>query len=131
MTARSEYPVHDHDHDDGHAHGSFRSYMNGFVLSVILTVIPFAVVMSGGFESRGTTIAVVVACALVQVLVHAVYFLHLTGSAEEGWTMMSTIFTIIVVAIMISGSLWVMFHLNQNMMPQMDHELQLQQPVGQ
>ena len=114
-----------HGHDDHHDHGSFKSYMTGFVLAVILTVIPFGIVMGGGFDSRALTIAVVVLCAAAQVLFHMIYFLHMNSSSEEGWTLLSTIFTVMIVVIMLAGSLWVMFHLNTNMMPQMNHELQV------
>ncbi len=110
-------------HDD-HDHGSHASYIKGFILSVILTAIPFALVMSGGLESRGLTAVLVIGFAIAQILVHMVYFLHMTSRQEEGWTLLSTIFTIIVLVILLSGSLWVMFHLNTNMMPQMDHQLQ-------
>lgn len=116
---------HAHSHDDhGQNHGSYSSYIKGFVLSVILTAIPFALVMSGGLESRGLTALLVMGFAAAQILVHMVYFLHMTGNQEQGWTLLSTIFTIIVVVILLAGSLWVMFHLNTNMMPQMDHQLQ-------
>ena len=57
------------------------------------------------------------AFAMVQIVVHMVYFLHLKPNAEGGWTMTALLFTIIVVVIMLSGSLWVMYHLNANMMP--------------
>ena len=114
---------HDAGHDNtNHDHGSYRSYLTGFVLAAILTAIPFAIVMSGGFENRVLTAIVIVGFAVVQVLVHMVYFLHMNSRSDEGWTMLSMIFTIIVVVIMISGSLWVMYNLNTNMMPQMDHE---------
>lgn len=111
-------------HDDGHDHGSHASYIKGFVLSVILTAIPFGLVMSGGLESRALTGVLVIGFAVTQILVHMIYFLHMNGRQEQGWTMLSTIFTIIVVVIVLAGSLWVMFHLNTNMMPQMDHQLQ-------
>lgn len=109
-------------HDDGHDHGSVRSYVTGFVLSVILTAIPFAVVMGGGFESRLLTAAVVVGLAVVQILVHMVFFLHMNTRSDEGWTMMALIFTVVILVIVLSGSLWVMYNMNTNMMPQMDHE---------
>ncbi len=112
-------PGHEHAHD----HGSYRSYITGFVLSVILTAIPFGIVMAGGFENRTATALVVMAFAVVQIVVHMIYFLHMNSKAEEGWTGMATMFTIVVVAIMLAGSLWVMYHLNTNMMPQMNHEL--------
>lgn len=114
---------HEPGHDNtGHDHGSYRSYLTGFVLAAILTIIPFAIVMSGGFESRVLTAATVIGFAVVQILVHMVYFLHMNTRSDEGWTMLSMMFTIIVVVIMIAGSIWVMYNLNTNMMPTMDHE---------
>lgn len=109
-------------HDDGHDHGTVKSYVTGFVLSVILTAIPFAVVMGGGFEDRLLTAGVVVLSAVAQVIVQMVYFLHMNTRSDEGWTFMALVFTLVVVVIMIAGSLWVMYHLNTNMMPQMNHE---------
>jgi cytochrome o ubiquinol oxidase operon protein cyoD len=53
----------------------------------------------------------------VQIVVHMIFFLHMNTKSEGGWTIMALIFTIIIVAIALSGSLWVMYHLNANMMP--------------
>jgi cytochrome o ubiquinol oxidase operon protein cyoD len=97
-------------------HAHMRDYAIGFILSVILTGIPFWLVMARPLET-GLTIAIVTLCAVVQVVVHMVYFLHMTPKAEDGWSMTSLLFTLIVVVIMLSGSLWVMYHLNTNMMP--------------
>jgi cytochrome o ubiquinol oxidase operon protein cyoD len=108
---------HDDDHDDGGFHATTRGYVIGFVLSVILTAIPFWIVMNKAIDSRGWTIVVILAFAAVQIVVHMVYFLHMTGKAEGGWSLMALIFTIILVVITLSGSLWVMFHLKSNMMP--------------
>jgi cytochrome o ubiquinol oxidase operon protein cyoD len=91
--------------------------MWGFVLSVILTAIPFWLVMTDLITHRSTGVLVLGALAAVQVIVHMVFFLHMNGKVEGGWTMLSTIFTIIVLAIAIAGTLWVMFHMNVNMMP--------------
>jgi cytochrome o ubiquinol oxidase operon protein cyoD len=107
---------------DAHDHGSVRTYATGFVLSVILTAIPFAIVMKGGFGDPVVTALVVLGFAVVQILVHMVYFLHMTAKSEAGWTLLSTIFTIMVVGIMLSGSIWVMYHMNANMMPKMPSE---------
>jgi len=109
----------DHGHGVEIPHGSMRDYVIGFVLSVILTAIPFYLVMERPF-SNGVTAAAIMAFAMVQILVHMVYFLHLKPKAEGGWTMTALLFTIIVVVIMLSGSLWVMYHLNANMMPMVD-----------
>lgn len=109
----------DHHHDDGIPHASMRDYVTGFILSVILTAIPFWLVMTGTL-SPGLTAAVIVAFAIVQVIVHMVYFLHMSPKAEGGWTLTTLVFTLIVVVIMLAGSLWVMHHLNTNMMPTHD-----------
>ena len=119
---------HDHDHDDhdddeGHDHGSFRSYMTGFVLAVILTVIPFWLVMGKVFSNSSTTALVILAFAVVQIVVHMVYFLHMNARSEGGWTMLALIFTVVLVVITLAGSLWVMFHLNHNMMPMSVHDM--------
>ncbi|PZU58387.1 MAG: cytochrome o ubiquinol oxidase subunit IV [Sphingobium sp.] len=105
-----------HHHGDAEGHGSLKDYLIGFGLSVILTAIPFWLVMSGAFDA-GTTAIVIVVFAVVQILVHMIYFLHMNGRSEGGWTMLALIFTIIVVAITMTGSMWVMYHLNTNMMP--------------
>ncbi|HZU62137.1 MAG TPA: cytochrome o ubiquinol oxidase subunit IV [Novosphingobium sp.] len=112
---------HAHGHDDhGHGagfHASLKDYVTGFVLSVILTAIPFWLVMSGAIADKGTAALVITGFAAVQVVVHMIYFLHMNAKVEQGWNLMALIFTLLLVAIVISGTLWVMFHLNANMMP--------------
>jgi cytochrome o ubiquinol oxidase subunit IV len=117
MNANTAEHTHDHDqHDDG-MHATLGGYMVGFGLSVLLTAIPFWLVMSGVINSKQVTAAVVMGFAVVQIVVHMIYFLHLSAKVEEGWTLLATVFTIVLVVITLSGSLWVMYHLNANMMP--------------
>jgi cytochrome o ubiquinol oxidase operon protein cyoD len=104
-------------HSEHPAHGSLSSYLLGFVLSVVLTAVPFWLVMSGELGSKQVTALVIMAFAMVQIVVHMVYFLHMSTASENGWTMMALIFTIVMVVIALSGSLWVMHHLTTNMMP--------------
>jgi cytochrome o ubiquinol oxidase subunit IV len=113
----------DHGHaapGGSHAHGTRRSYLIGFGLSVVLTAIPFWLVMTGVMESRQATAIAIMALAMVQIVVHMVYFLHMNSSSEDGWTMLALIFTLVLVVIALSGSLWVMYHLTGNMMPGQD-----------
>ncbi len=102
---------------DGHAHGSLRSYLTGFGLAVVLTAIPFWLVMTGVLESKQATALTIMGFAVVQIVVHMIYFLHMSTRSEGGWTMLALIFTLILVVIALTGSLWVMYHLNANMMP--------------
>jgi cytochrome o ubiquinol oxidase operon protein cyoD len=111
---------HDHDHHghgDGHDHGSVKSYIIGFILSVILTAIPFWLVMNRTIESSQATAFVILGFAAVQIVVHMIYFLHMNAKAEGGWNMLALIFTVVILVITLSGSLWVMYHMNKNMMP--------------
>lgn len=105
-----------HDAGAAHAHSSRRTYVIGFLLSVMLTAIPFWLVMSGALGTTATTI-LITAAAIVQIFVHTVCFLHVNTRSEGGWTLMAYIFTAVIVLIVIAGSLWIMFHLNTNMMP--------------
>ncbi len=100
---------------DGGGHGSVRSYRIGFLLSVILTIIPFGLVMAG--MPAAVAIPVCFAFAAVQIIVHLIYFLHMNGSSSQSWNLTAFIFTVIIVAILVIGSLWVMYHMNANMMP--------------
>lgn len=107
---------HPASHGDEAPHGSLKGYLIGFALSVVLTAIPFGLVMAGVL-SPAVTGYLVVALAAVQIVVHMVFFLHMNVRSEGGWTMLALIFTVVIVAIALSGSLWVMHHLNTNMMP--------------
>jgi cytochrome o ubiquinol oxidase operon protein cyoD len=102
---------------DTNAHGSRRGYLIGFGLSVVLTALPFWLVMTGTIANAQTAAIVIVALAFVQIIVHTVFFLHVNSRVEGGWTLMALAFTVVIVAIVISGSLWIMYHLNSNMMP--------------
>jgi cytochrome o ubiquinol oxidase operon protein cyoD len=101
---------------DGHG-GSLRDYVTGFVLAVVLTAIPFWLVMNHTFSRPGVTAAVILVFAAVQMIVHMIYFLHMNTRSEGGWSLLALLFTLMLVIIALSGSLWVMYHLNDNMMP--------------
>lgn len=120
-TTHAEQAEHDA-HGIEIPHASYRDYTIGFVLSVILTAIPFGLVMTGALSPTVTGVTIL-GLAVVQIVVHMVYFLHMSPKAEGGWSITSLIFTIIVVGIMLSGSLWVMSNLNTNMMPQAHEEM--------
>ena len=94
--------THDaHAHSEG-GHGTFQSYMTGFVLSVILTVIPFWLVMGNVLDHSLVTTLVILALGGVQMVVHVIYFLHMSTKSEGGWTFMALIFTITLVVIMLA-----------------------------
>jgi cytochrome o ubiquinol oxidase subunit IV len=94
-------------HDHAADHGTYKSYLTGFVLSVILTAIPFWMVMSGGF-SVGATTAGIMILAVVQLVVHLKYFLHLNFTTESGrLNTFSFLFTGLVIVLLIVLSIWI------------------------
>lgn len=109
------------DHGDGHGghevHASYKSYFTGFILSVVLTVIPFYIVIEEVHLDLYLALTIIFGLGAVQIMVHVYYFLHVTLGAEEGWQAMSLIFTAMLVVICLAGSVWVMLHLEENMMP--------------
>ncbi|WP_296949410.1 cytochrome o ubiquinol oxidase subunit IV [uncultured Massilia sp.] len=112
---------HGHHDDEIHAHGSLKDYTIGFILSVILTAIPFWLVMTHQVAPE-TTKFVILGFAAVQVVVHMVYFLHMNSKSENGWNMMAMILTVILLVIILVGSIWVMYHMNANMMPHISND---------
>ena len=95
--------------------GSPKSYLTGFALSVVLTVIPFALAMHPNV-SRGAIIVSILVLAVAQILVHLVYFLHLDRSSQQRWNVIAFVFTVLIVAILIGGSIWIMVNIAHNMM---------------
>ena len=94
-------------------HITVGGYITGFVLSVVLTAVPFWLVMGNVFANTTVMIFVILGLAMVQIDVHMVFFLHMTSKAEGGWTWMSLIFTLVLLVIVLSGSLWIMYHLKE------------------
>lgn len=124
--AHTDHAGHHHGddhHGDASGHGTLKGYITGFVLAVILTAIPFWLVMGDVIPDAQTTALVIMALAVVQIVVHMVYFLHMNTRSEGGWTMLALIFTVVLVVITLAGSLWVMYHLNHNMMPVSAHDM--------
>ena len=105
--------AHDTHHEGNH--GSVKSYMVGFVLSIILTAIPFGLVMFPSMP-KDITIMVVVALAVIQVVVHLVYFLHMDRSKEQSSNVSTFLFTVMVIALLVGLSLWIMFSIHTSMM---------------
>ena len=92
-----------------------RAYVSGLLLAVFLTLIPFRATMHLEV-GRDAALWTIVICAAVQMVVHLVFFLHLNRRSEQHWYRVALVFTALVIAILVVGTLWIMTHLNHNMM---------------
>lgn len=99
----------------GEGHGSVKSYVVGLILSILLTVIPFGMVMNGGFSDT-LVLVVIITMAVLQILVQLVFFLHMNASSDGGWNLASFAFTVLILGIVVAGSLWIMSNLHYNLM---------------
>ena len=125
----SDHTSHDQDFlEDGIPHVSAKEYLAGFALSVVLTAIPFWLVMAKVLPTPAITTLVILAFAMAQVVVHMVYFLHMNPKSEGGWNLLALIFTAVLLVIVLIGTLWVMHHMNSNMMPA-THDMQRMQDM--
>jgi len=94
-------------------HG-LRSYLIGFVLAVILTAIPFYVVITHALPPQ-RTLMVIAGAAILQVLVHLKFFLHINFTTTPKENLAAIVFTVVLIFIMVGGSFWIMFDLHSRM----------------
>jgi cytochrome o ubiquinol oxidase operon protein cyoD len=92
-----------------------RPYITGFVFALVLTGTPFGLVVAG-LLPRFTTLVVIAVLALVQVVVHLRYFLHLDLESSPRENLLALAFAAVLICIMIGGSLLIMLDLDARMM---------------
>jgi cytochrome o ubiquinol oxidase operon protein cyoD len=116
----------------GHAHPGFdtapgdehevdvvagvRGYLIGLVLAALLTAASFWALSTGLIWKPGIGIALAV-FAVAQMGVHLVFFLHITTGRDNTNNVLALAFGVLIVFLVVAGSLWIMAHLNHNMMP--------------
>lgn len=104
--------------------GSTASYVTGFILSILLTIMPFLIVYYHTVHGYAL-IATIIGFALLQLGVQMVFFMHLGNEGKPRWKNMAFVFMIVVVLTIVVGSLWIMHNLNYHMTPQ-DMQQQIQ-----
>ena len=120
---------HTHDVAPGdERHASIRlrvlGYVIGLALAVLLTATSFFIAGTNLVWQPSIPIAIIV-LAIAQMGVHLVFFLHMTTGPDNTNNVMALAFGLLIVLLVISGSLWIMANLNNNMMP-MDQIMQMQ-----
>ena len=98
------------------SHGSVKSYVVGFGLSLVLTALSFGTLMSG-LVPHDMALGTITILAVVQLLVQLVFFLHLGAAPEQRNNTVIFLLSTLLIATIVSGSLWVMHNANVNMMP--------------
>lgn len=104
-----------HHQHGGASHGSVKEYVTGLVLSIALTLIPFGLVAFTSLQGSAI-LAVIIVCAVAQLLVQAVFFLHMTGSSSQFWNTTTGIYIVTMILFFVIGTIWIFNHLNHNML---------------
>lgn len=103
-----------HGHHEGHhgsngSHGSLKAYVIGFLLSIILTIIPLVVVMNKMMGKTGT-IVLILAMAVLQFAVQLFFFMHLKEGENARWNIMALLLGLIILLTVVAGSIWIMLN---------------------
>jgi cytochrome o ubiquinol oxidase operon protein cyoD len=101
-----------------------RGYVLGVVLATLLTVASFWAAQTDLIYVPGIPIALAV-LAVAQMGVHLVFFLHISTGPDNTNNILALAFGILAVILVVGGSLWIMDHLNHNMLP-MDQLMKMQ-----
>ena len=102
-----------------------QGYLLGLVLAALLTAASFYVVYTHLIWAPAIPIALAV-LAIAQIGVHLVFFLHLTTAPDNTNNVLALAFGVLIVALIIGGSVWIMSHLNDRMMPTMQQMMHMQ-----
>jgi cytochrome o ubiquinol oxidase operon protein cyoD len=121
---RADKAPGDEQRDGREIQHSILSYLAGLGLAALLTVVSFIIAGTHLVWAPSIPVALVV-LAIAQMGVHLVFFLHMTTDADNINNAMALAFGVLIVFLIIGGSLWIMSHMNANMMP-MDKILQMQ-----
>ena len=98
--------------------GAFKSYLTGFLLSILLTLVAYFIVVEHVFSSR-ILIYTIIGLGILQMLIQLLFFLHLGQEPKPYWNCQLFLFMITILLIIVIGSLWIMENLRYNVMPGM------------
>jgi len=101
-----------------------RGYLLGVAMATVLTIASFWAAQTDLIYAPGIPIALGV-LAVAQMGVHLVFFLHISSGPDNTNNILALAFGVMIVILVVGGSLWIMDHLNQNMIP-MDQLMKMQ-----
>ena len=99
-------------------------YLLGLGLAAVLTIASFWSLQTREIYASGIAMALLV-LAVAQIGIHLIFFLHITTDPDNENYILALAFGVLIVCLIVFGSLWVMLHLNHNLMP-MDKLMQMQ-----
>ncbi len=109
-----------------------RTYLLGFVLSLILTLGAYAAAVYD-LVSANMLVPLVLALACLQFVVQVLGFLHVSGAGSSRDRLIALGSTAVIILVLVLGSMWIMITLDERMMMpdsiQMERYMQRQQGI--
>jgi len=105
-SAQGTHGAHDA-HEEHVTHGSLKSYVIGFLMSLVLTAIPLIIVLNDILEGTAAKV-VLLGSAVLQFVVQLVYFMHLKEEGKPRYNLMVLILGLVIVLTIVAGSIWIM-----------------------
>ncbi|MFD0960665.1 cytochrome o ubiquinol oxidase subunit IV [Paenibacillus chungangensis] len=106
MANHTNHAAHEQ-HDEHGGHGSIKAYVTGFLLSIVLTIIPLVAVMNDMFSKQATTVLILV-MAILQFGVQLLFFMHIRDEKKPRFNLIALIFGLIIMLTIVAGSIWIM-----------------------
>ena len=104
--------------------GQWPTYAVGFALAAGLTGASF-VLAAHQWLTPASLVAALVVLAIAQMIVHLIFFLHITTAPAQKTNILALLLTLLIIALVVIGSLWIMAQLNTHMAP-MDQLMRMQ-----
>lgn len=96
-------------HTTVEVHGSFKTYTAGFLCSIVLTMIPIAIVMNGWLEGVSNAVVLMTA-AVLQLAVQLIFFMHLHEEKKPRYNLFSLLLGLVILLVIVAGSMWIMLY---------------------
>lgn len=107
---------HSNSKNSGHEQGTMKSYAIGFLLSLLLTYIPYYMVVNKSVDSD-LLLPLIVGIGLIQMVIQIIFFLHLGRGPKPNWNLYFFGSTFSIVLVVVGGSLFIINNLHYNMSP--------------
>ncbi len=100
-----------------HEDGNVKSYVAGFLVSLILTLIPYFLVINKNIIGTPLLVTIVI-FAMLQMIVQVIFFLHIGRGPKPNWNLFFFAATVGGIAVVVGGSIFIMNDLHYNMSPE-------------
>ena len=91
-----------------------KSYVTGFILSIVLTLVPY-ILVTNHLMTPIILVGVILVFAFIQLAVQLIFFLHVKQESKPRLNLFIFILFFCTILVVVVASIWIMQHLNYRM----------------